>query len=202
MKAVNQIPDISTWAESAAKELRETADNLASTAAPDYLGEEHLSFASLNEGANAAIERLTLKSKIDRDRCLYIMTLDEHAEPSALKKAFSEAKQRCELKLPQDNAVESLVLYVGSSCATNKRKNTLRGRLKHHLIKASKGTYALSLAEWTQDLCGGINVHAWQYPSLGEGMEGDEAARKIVLAVEDWLANELKPMLGRRGSRH
>ena len=198
--AMTQIPEVEGWADATASKLYEAADAVSAAAVPECLGVARLRFATLAEEAEQAIN--CLAGRIDRDRCLYTITLDDDADREAVKSAFRGVKQSGELKLPQDNGVMSDTLYVGSSCATKKRKSTLRNRLRQHLIKAPNGTYALSLAEWTGNLDGGIIVKAWQYPSLGNGPEPDAAARRIVLSIEDWLAGEVTPMLGRRGSRH
>lgn len=198
----NSVPDFRGWAAGAAKELHNVADQIASVSAPEYLGGVGISFARLVEEADDAIAALTADGRIDRDRCIYVMLLDDEADPEALLTKYRDAKGRLDLNLPQDNKSTSGALYVGSSCATNKRKGTLRSRLRQHLIKAPRGTYALSLSEWTSGLSGGIILSAWQYPKLGDGPEGDKSARNIVLAIEEWLAGELQPMLGRRGSRH
>lgn len=199
---VTLIPETECWAGAAASELRKAADSVAAASIPEYLGEECLRFATLAENADGAIDRLTSEALIDRDRCLYVFTLDEDADPEALKIAFSDARERTDLKLPQYNKDVSGTLYVGSSCATRNRKRTLRNRLRQHLVRAPRGTYALSLAEWTSHLQGGLIVRAWQYPSQGDGEEGEVAARRVILAVEDWLAETLMPILGRRGSRY
>ena len=196
------IPDVESWAKAAASNLCNVAEKVAVAPAPKVLGEERLRFSVLRETAETSIARLTAKEGIDRDRCLYVITLDDAVDPEALKSAFCDAKKRDDLKLPQDNQLISDVLYVGSSCATKNRKRTLRSRLRQHLIRSDKGTYALSLAEWTSKLSGGIIVKGWQYPYIGEGPEGEVSGRKIVLAVEDWLAAETRPMFGRRGSRN
>ena len=200
--AKTQIPDCAFWAEATAAELRRRADDLAAAPTPDYLGEERLCFATLAVEADSAIDRLTADGKIDRDRCVYVIALDGDADPDALKAAFRDARERGGLKLPQDNSDVSETLYVGSSCATKMRSGTLRTRLKQQLVRAPAGTYALSLAQWTAHLRGGLVLRAWQYHSAADGPDGDRAARQIVLAVEDWLSESLKPMLGRRGSRH
>ncbi len=194
--------DSACWASEAAARLHKTADSLAVAPSPKYLGAEPLRFATLDVTADAAIKRLTDTSLIDRDRCLYVITLDAEADAGEVSIAFDTAKLRSELRLPQKNCTISDTLYIGSSCATKNRKATLRNRLRQHLIKAPSGTYALSLGAWASHLEGGIVVTAWQYPSMGDGREGDDTARGIVLAVEDWLASERKPMLGRRGSRY
>lgn len=196
------ILDPASWSQAATVAMRKLIDQIAAAPAPEHLGQEHLRFATLSDEAEAAILRLTAEGRIDRDRCLYIITLNSETDGDALKAAFRTARQRPDLKLPQDNYELSSTLYVGSSCATQKRKGTLRSRLRQHLNTAPRGTYALSLAEWASNLRGGFTIDAWQYPSVGLGTEGDDAARRIILAVEDWLSGELKPMLGRRGSRH
>jgi hypothetical protein len=202
MNVVTQIPDVASWAQATATELRAAVDHIAAAPVPEHLGEAKIRFATLSQDAGPAIDMLTTDGRIDRDRCLYVISLDREADPEALKAAFTKAKHRSDLKLPQNNYDLSSTLYVGSSCATHRRTGTLRSRLRQHLIAAPRGTYALSLATWTSELPGGITVSAWQYPTAGQGEEGDRAARRIVLAVEDWLAGELKPMLGRRGSRN
>lgn len=197
------VPDTIEWALGASTQIRELADRIASAPVPTHLGSEHLLFAELATGSQQVIERLTSPDRIDRDRCIYIFALDDEADPQEVQIAFRKARGQTGLKLPQDNKTPSRILYVGSSCATMKRSRTLRTRLRQHLISDQKGTYALSLSQWVPDVSsGGIIVSAWQYPSLGDGEEADKAAREIVLSVEDWLSSELKPMLGRRGSRH
>lgn len=199
---MTQIPDFACWAGAAAEELRKVADCISTAPNPAQLGEARLRFATLVDSADDAINMLASDPRIDRDRCLYMISLDEEADPKALKMAFSAAKGRSNLKLPQNNFGISNTLYVGSSCATGNRKGTLRKRLRQHLVCAPRGTYALSLSEWTSHLQGGLIVRAWQYPSMGDGAEGDAAARRVILAVEDWLAGTMRPMLGRRGTRH
>lgn len=199
---LTEMPDPSSWAQATAAQLSKTIEDVAAAPAPFHLGEERLDFSKLALQAGAAIDRLTADGRIDRDRCIYVISLDSKADAKALKTDFMEAKQRTDLKLPQNNIDISTTLYVGSSCATHKRTRTLHSRLRQHLIAAPNATYALSLAEWTSHLQGGLIVNAWQYPSIGTEKKGDNAARRIVLAVENWLAGELEPMLGRRGSRH
>ena len=130
-----------------------------------------------------------------------MIELDNDADADELHAAYLNAKSRTDLALPQDNSQISNIVYVGSSFATANRKNTLRDRLRQHLLKAPRGTYALSLSEWAHKLRGGIIVSAWQYPAHWRGANAEADARRVVLAIEDWLAGKLKPMLGRRGSR-
>ena len=192
------IPDLSSWPSSAAKELRAAADLVAGSEPPMSLGKETLQFSDLPIHAEAAIKCLTPTSAIARDRCIYIISLGEDVDRQKLVAAYSEARSMGILKLPQDNKVASSTLYVGSSFATQKRKGTLRTRLRQHLLSAPKGTYALSLREWATGITGSLTVQAWQFPpAADEGM-----SRLVVLGVEDWLSRELQPMLGRKGIRN
>jgi len=196
------LPGTETWGQGAAQDLKEQAKRLSIAPQPFHLGEARIPFGALHERASAEIERIAADHLIDRDRCLYVISLDNDADEAAVMAAYVSARATGRLKLPQNNSTSSRTLYVGSSCATANRKRTLKSRLRQHLVSAPQGTYALSLAEWAEDLSGGIVVNAWQYGAEITGMGGDSEARKIVLAVEDWLARKLDPLLGRRGSRH
>jgi hypothetical protein len=200
--AASEASNCANWARAVAGHLHKEADHVAAAPIPTSLGKEILRFDDLKGKAEGAIGRLTGRDQIDRDRCIYVLALDEQANRETLISAFKSAKETKRLKLPQVNSVKSRVLYVGSSCATKSRARTLLTRLRQHLIGPPSGTYAMHLSEWASELAGGVIIQAWQYPSVGEGEKGDDAARRVVLAVEDWLANELKPILGRRGSRH
>ena len=192
------IPDLSSWPSSAAEELKAVAELVATSEPPMPLGKETLSFSDLPTHAEEAIKRLTPTSAIDRDRCIYVISLGENIDRQELIAAYSEARSMGTLKLPQDNKMTSSTLYVGSSFATQKRKGTLRTRLRQHLLSAPKGTYALSLSEWATGITGALTVQAWQFqPAADEGM-----SRLVVLGVEDWLSRELQPMLGRKGIRN
>ena len=187
------------WAHNAAQSLRQQADLLDALPQPILLGEVDLDFAGLKTKAGQAIENLIANEALDSDRCLYMIMLDEKADPDEVLSVFRQAKALKERALPQDNGEPSRTLYVGSSFATAKRRGTLRTRLTHHLIEAPKGTFALSLACWASQCSGGIILKAWQYPE--SGYEGKNY-RQAILAVEDQMSQAFKPMLGRRGIRN
>ncbi|EQB30347.1 hypothetical protein [Sphingobium ummariense] len=192
------IPDLSSWPSSAAKELRSVADLVAASEAPTPLGKVTLRFSDLRAHGEEAISNLTATDAIDRDRCIYVISVGEDVDRQKLIAAYSEARSKGVLKLPQDNKITSATLYVGSSFATQKRKGTLRTRLRQHLLSAPKGTYALSLAQWATGIDGSLTVQAWQFPPAAD----DGMSRLVVLGVEDWLSRELQPMLGRKGIRN
>jgi len=188
---------IEEWNKEAANALRKAADEIAKAPPPKLMGEERISFAKIASDAYAAIERVT--QGIDRDRAIYIITLDEAADPAAFRAALTQERgdKSSDLKLPQLNPapVETdvhRVVYVGSSCATTAtRKKTTAGRLRQHLVQAPRGTYALNLSRWTGALRGGIVVQVFNYP--------EDVERDVVVAVEDQLSQHLSPICGRRG---
>lgn len=196
------IPPSATWNAEASHQVAKLAELLAGTVEPLLLGREHIFFTDLRADATALIDRIVPKGQLGRDRCIYVIELDSETSPREVRNAFAAARDQKTLKLPQLNSSESATIYVGSSCATGKRTDTLRSRLKQHLVSAHDGTYALRLGEWAGTLTGGIYVSAWQYPEVATGEAGDRAARSTVLAVEDWLSQNLEPMFGRRGSRN
>lgn len=192
------IPDLSSWPSSAAKELRAVAELVAGSEPPTPLGKETLRFSDLRTHGEEAIKSLTPIGAIDRDRCIYVISLGEDVDREKLIAAYTAARSEGVLKLPQDNKITSATLYVGSSFATQKRKGTLRSRLRQHLLSAPKSTYALSLSQWATGIDGSLTVQTWQFPPAAD----DDMSRIVVLGVEDWLSLELQPMLGRKGIRN
>jgi len=199
---VTVIPPSATWNAEASLEVARLAEMVAETVEPEPLGREYIRFTDLHAGAAELIDKIVPKGQVGRDRCIYVIELDSETSPREVRDAFIAARDRKTLKLPQLNSSESVAIYVGSSCATGKRSDTLRSRLKQHLCFAPNGTYALRLGEWAGALTGGVHVSAWQYPEVAAGEAGDRLARQTVLAVEDWLSQNLEPMFGRRGSRN
>lgn len=199
---MTHIPPAGTWNREASSRIAEVARQVATTSEPELLGREHIRFDCLENDAARAIDSIAAKGRIARDRTIYVFELDDETTAQDVQEAFSEARSDRSRKLPQFNHSETSTMYVGSSCATKMRTDTLRNRLRQHLISAPTGTYALRLGEWIRGLSGGLYVNAWQYPQINQGDAGDRLARQTVLIVEDWLAERLQPMFGCRGSRN
>lgn len=202
MADTQTIPSEAYWAQKTGAFMRETISEIEAAPAPVMIAAAKIDFAHFAQLGPDIIDDITNSGKIDRDRCIYVIGLDDEADDDEINEAFRYAKANLRFALPKHNKRSSRTLYVGSSCATGKRTNTLRTRLRQHLLGTSKVTSALSLAKWTSNLPGGISLTVWQYPSFGEGEEADRSARRVVLAVEDWLSHTLQPMLGRRGSQN
>jgi len=198
-KSMQNSADPHEWNMHAAQTLRDKAQMIEKAPSPCFLGKEYISFKHMEDEAPAAIARLTDSSAIDRDRCIYLIEIDAQSDAQAIQDTFRKAKRDLKLKLPKDNDNLSQCLYVGSSFATGKRKRTLRTRLRQHIIGANVSTFGLSLSKWTAGLKGGVSVSAWQYPAMNRS---EEEMREIILAVEDWLSGQRKPMLGQRGIRN
>lgn len=199
MEHAEPADDPHLWNTHAAMELRRRAERIETAPTPCFLGEEHLSFRSLKDYAADAIDRITGSRAIDRDRCIYIIELDQGTSPEPVMTAYRQAKATSGLRLPRDNGIETRCLYLGSSFATSNRARTLHSRLRQHLIETPNSTYGLSLSKWASDLDGGIVVSAWQYPAMGRN---EDEIRNVVLTVEDWLSSQMEPMLGQRGIRN
>ena len=194
--------DPTTWGKRAAEDLRRLATEIEHTAAPTQVGRIALNFEALRDQAKAKIERITKAT--ERHRAIYVIMLDGPADPEAFCDAFYKERKSRTLSLPQSNGIQRdadgnalRVIYVGSSCwsstkdESKPRTGTLRARLTEHLMGGYKGTYALHLGHWASKLSGGIIVDIYNYPA--------ETSRDVVVAVEDALSQELKPICGRRG---
>ena len=186
------------WAMGTAIQMQRQAQRIAELAEPELLGTENLLFARIREDGPGIIDKLTNPQRIDRDRCIYSFDLDPGANEEEILAAASSAKRAKDFALPQINSGPSRTLYVGSSIATGNRRGTLKTSLSQHILATSPKTYALSLAHWAGGLTGGLVVSAWQYPDPGD----NEDMRPAILAVEDWLSTQRRPLLGQRGTKN
>lgn len=89
---------------------------------------------------------------------------------------------------PRVNEVvgQTSCLYVGKS------RNTAK-RIYEHLVEANPKTYAMHMKHWSKDMGGIIQVDIFKYEA-----SIDEDCLQL---LEDRLAFELNPMLGRRGAK-
>jgi hypothetical protein len=78
-------------------------------------------------------------------------------------------------------------LYVGSSRTTPKR-------LKEHLGFGNLRTYSLQLAYWASNLPGQFTIDVVEFSNNKESQE-------LIPFLEDRIAQDRKPILGRRGMR-
>ena len=77
-------------------------------------------------------------------------------------------------------------LYVGTSRKTPKR-------LTEHLGFGDHRTYSLHLGRWAADMKGGVQIRIHPF-------ELESGKLHLLTYLEDALADDLKPMLGRRGN--
>lgn len=98
-----------------------------------------------------------------------------------------KAKQNNQKDFPRLNKKHkgSQYLYVG-------RSHKLRSRIRQHIGSGHKGTYALHMMRWANNIEEDIEL---QYFKL-EGVEN-----LVVQAVEDALWSELRPAFGRKGDK-
>jgi hypothetical protein len=193
--------DSLSFARCAGSTLRDQADRLDKCGAPQVGGPWTLLFKDLSAGYDAIAR--DLKTLISGgDRCVYVFRLTEIEAVASLRYKMAEIVGHKKAKTGDfgaskyvaqynANAADSCNLYVGSSFATGKRTNTLASRLAQHLGISNETTYAMYLARWAYALPGGVRITVYQYPH--------HTIREDVLAIEDYLAGTLNPLLGRRG---
>jgi hypothetical protein len=127
-------------------------------------------------------------------KCLsiYSFHLASFAKRTEFLGAFEAAKKEKlgNLAYPRLNkSIDNLsedCLYVGTSRDTEKR-------LKEHLGFGDNRTYSLHLAKWATFLAGGIEVRIHPFELAQDQLH-------LLPYLEDALAEELKPLLGRRGN--
>jgi hypothetical protein len=195
------LNDGANFAHGAAIALREQADRLQKCGPPQLAGPWTLTFEDLSTGFEA-IKPQIKAATVGGDRCIYIFELTDLNAVLTMRIKMGEIenyKKAKEGSFPaykfvaqyNANALDSTVLYVGSSYATANRKATLASRIEQHLGLSNHTTYAMHLAQWASGLPGGVKITVYQYP--------DETVREDVLAIEDYLSGKLDPLLGRRG---
>lgn len=104
---------------------------------------------------------------------------EEDGNPNDTFQAFLTYKSQKERKCPKPNYASS-ILYVGSST-----KN-LKNRLKQHIEKAPKDTYALNLECWFKS----------NYIITIKVYDVEPAVLQI---IEDAISYDLKPAFGKQG---
>ena len=130
-----------------------------------------------------------IKKQINHNKYKYIYTfyLPKNCPLDNIYNRYKNAKEseKSERAYARLNH-KSLCLYVGSSAG-------LIPRIKQHLGFGPKGTYAMQLCYWCEnlDLDITLNIHAF----------GNNIGRKAFQAFEDGAWNLLKPMLGRQGKK-
>ncbi len=113
---------------------------------------------------------------------IYIIRLTSGSKEEVFN-ALSAQKEVSDFKYPKLNSPCN-VLYVGSSTTG------VKGRLKQHLDKGPKGTYALHMDNW-------FNGNKYEV----EILEYDEPI-EVLQIIEDSMAIELKPAFGKTGGNN
>lgn len=118
---------------------------------------------------------------------IYVISVNDAKAASEITKAFPTKKDR-DFAGPRLNPEvnSSSTLYVGSS-------EDVRSRLKQHLFRAPKKTYALNLQRWCPKGMGSVKVRV--QPIL------DNGDRQVRQDLEDILWQTMRPIFGKPGGR-
>jgi hypothetical protein len=154
---------------------------------------EKLSFQfNTNDLQNSqAIKNLLndIKTKIDHKKYnyIYVLCLQNIAQTDTIYHRYKTAKNN----KTADRAYARLntsspCLYVGSS-------KGLVPRIKQHMGFGPKGTYAMQLCHWCENLSLDIVLDIYAFDN--------DVSKKAFQAFEDGVWDSLKPMLGRQGKK-
>ncbi|SCW76270.1 hypothetical protein SAMN02927924_02678 [Sphingobium faniae] len=125
-------------------------------------------------------------------RSLYTFRLPDECSPEKVREMILQARgvNPGNRAYPRVNPVaagrNSRCLYVGTSRKT-------AARVRQHLGAGNARTYALHLSWWATSLPGSVLLDIHEY--------GDDTPDEMLVVLEEQLARELDPVLGRRGSR-
>jgi hypothetical protein len=122
---------------------------------------------------------------------VYAINLVSSDGYNEVKSSFTKAKTAlADYKFAQVNKAAdcegSNCLYVGKSLKTG-------SRLGEHLGLGHRSTFAIRLVEWAHELSGKIEFEVMIFP---------DATDQVLTCLEDQLAVERRPILGRRGSKN
>lgn len=122
----------------------------------------------------------------DRPYIYYFQVLNK-LNLTVVEQTFKKAKDEKKngRAYPRFNR-QSEFIYVGCSWG-------MLSRFKGHLGYGAKGTFALQLAHWAQELNLELGFICAEYPQ--------ETPSRVLQALEDTLWDTLKPMFGRRGQK-
>ena len=135
----------------------------------------------------ALIQKVSEWESCQKDLFVYYFSLPQNTDLEIVHRKVTEAKKNKVGKraYPRINSA-SRYLYVGSSKEITKR-------FKEHLGYSYKGTYAMQLAYWCDDLDLDIVFSCMRFSK--------KTRVDVIQAFEDGLWDHLNPMLGRRGAR-
>ncbi len=176
----------------AAEHIIRIADTIKAIKPVGSLISANFNFDELTVGGEKLILERLANAVDDKKVSIYSFHLGSTANRKEFLNKFESAKAnrsgglaypRLNRPLPE---LSDDCLYVGTSRQTKKR-------LAEHLGYGSDKTYALHLGKWTEGLVGGVEVRIHEY-DLADDL------RSMLTHLEDALARDLRPMLGRRGN--
>ena len=169
----------------AAERIKAIANELASLKPSGHTIFRKFEFSELTEKPSEA----NLCSDV---LSIYSLHLTDHESCDEFLRCFEKAKtdRLKNLAYPRVNKnvteASSYCLYVGTSRKTAKR-------LAEHLGFGYDRTYSLHLGKWATSLSGGVEIRIYPF-------ELESSKFHLLTYLEDALAKNLEPILGRRGN--
>jgi len=174
------------------KKLKILADSVA-MATPQLSFELNIDFSEFsNVYPDEKMQKLTSWSKQQTNcKFIYVFSLSSEVDIQNLVNLYESAKKR-EKEIKGKRAFARLndpsrTLYVGSS-------NLLPSRIKQHLGYGNQRIFSMQLKHWlpaSENIR--ISLKAWSF--------NGSISQPVLQAIEDSLWSELKPMLGKQGSK-
>ncbi|WP_108810325.1 hypothetical protein [Sphingorhabdus sp. Alg231-15] len=177
--------------KNAARYLTKLSDDLSQIASLERL-EFRFKFTELNVNDFDPISKKFKDDLSKNFQSIYSFHLDSMDGREKFLDAIDHAKETKldGLAYPRRNKLNSDspsdCFYVGTS------RNTFE-RLKGHLGFGAKSTYSLHLKCWASRLTGGFEIVVHKF-------DLDDEQLHLLTYIEDDLAREVQPMLGRRGN--
>ncbi len=147
-------------------------------------------FSEMNDQNSLEIQK-KLRSEVGRNYlAIYTLRLTEN---DAIPIVQSEILQARKLKNRAYPKINHFVRNSCLNCLYVGQSKDIAKRLYEHIICANEKTYALHLSKWAQKIPGGLAIEIFKF---GSSLNSSW----VLQSLEDQLAQELNPLLGRTGA--
>jgi hypothetical protein len=178
--------------EKCSKQLKELADRVSAVIVHSCFNIELSTADFLDDYPENKLSKLVdWSNEITDCKFIYIFSKNGGLNEQKLFKLYKEAKKK-EKDLNGKRAFaranrESPILYVGSS-------NSLESRIRQHLGHKDSTVFSMQLKHWLErDSIDLLKIKVWKFDA--------KTPQDAIQAIEDYLWEELQPMLGKQGGK-